>query len=68
MTLHEAIKKLLVESGHPMTTVEIANELNKNKWYQKKDKSDITSYQIHGRTKNYPHIFRRNGYTVSLVD
>ncbi|MCS2966502.1 winged helix-turn-helix domain-containing protein [Bacteroides ovatus] len=51
MTLHEAIIKLLKEKGTPMTTTEIANALNENKWYLKKDKSEITPFQIHGRTK-----------------
>ena len=66
ITLHEAIEKLLRQKGCPMTTTEIANELNKNKWYQKKDNSAIAAFQIHGRTKNYSSIFNRNGATVSL--
>ena len=45
--------------GRPMSTSEIADELNYNKWYQKKDGSPIIPYQIHGRTKNYPHLFKR---------
>lgn len=49
-----------------MTTTEIARELNKNGWYQKKDKSEIIPYQIHGRTKNYPELFDREGSMVSL--
>ncbi len=68
MTLHEAIEQLLRERGRPMTTNEIAMELNKNKWYQKKDGSKITAFQVHGRTKNYPQLFRRDGSTVSLND
>ena len=67
MTLHEAIIKLLKEKGTPMTTTEIANALNENKWYLKKDKSEITPFQIHGRTKNYDKLFRRLGNTVYLV-
>jgi hypothetical protein len=68
MTLHEAIIKVLQSKNKAMSTQEIADELNKNKWYQKKDKSLITAYQIHGRTKNYPHLFERNGSIVSLKD
>lgn len=68
MTLHEAIKKLLKEFGRPMTTKEIADELNKNKWYQKKDKSLIGPFQIHGRTNNYPQLFDRDGSTVLLLN
>ncbi len=70
MTLHDAIVKLLLQTGRPMTTHEIADELNRNKWFQKGDNSKITDFQIHGRTKTsggYSHLFNRNGTTVSLV-
>ena len=59
MTLHEAIEKLLRNAGRPMTTQQIAEELNKNGWYQKKDGSKIQAFQIHGRTRNYANIFER---------
>ena len=48
MTLHVAIEKLLRLVGHPMSTHQIADALNKNGWYVKKDGSEITAYQIHG--------------------
>jgi hypothetical protein len=67
MKLHKAIREILLRSGRPMTTTEIADELNKINLYQKKDGSKITSYQVHGRTKNYPLLFDRNGSTVSLA-
>ncbi len=67
MKLHEAIERLLDQKGRSMTTTEIARELNKNQWYQKRDGSEITAFQIHGRTKNYSHLFDRDGTTVSLV-
>lgn len=66
MRLHEAIEKLLRQKGRSMTTTEIADELNKNRWYTKKDGSAIAPFQIHGRTRNYAHTFNRNGSTVSL--
>ena len=50
-----------------MTTQQIADELNKNGWYQKKDGSTIQAFQIHGRTRNYATIFDRDGSTVSLI-
>lgn len=67
MTLHEAIIVVLKEKSSDMTTTEIANELNKRKLYSKKDASEITPYQVHGRTKNYPQFFTRNGSKVGLV-
>ena len=66
MKLHEAIIEVLEKTGTPMTTSEIASELNKTKLYLKKDSSEISSFQIHGRTRNYPNLFIRNGSTVSL--
>lgn len=66
MTLHEAIVKVLQQAGRAMTTGEIADALNRNKWYEKKDKSLIIPYQIHGRTKNYPQLFDRQGSVVLL--
>lgn len=57
-----------MQEGRAMTTNEIAAELNKNKWYQKKDGSKVTSFQIHGRTKNYTLLFFRKGSTVSLTE
>lgn len=67
MTLHEAIEELLRQTGRPMTTQQIADELNKNGWYQKKDGSTIQAFQIHGGTRNYANIFGRDGSTVSLI-
>lgn len=66
MTLHEAIMQLLNQQGYAMTTKEIANSLNNNGWYIKKDGSPIQAFQIHGRTRNYPHLFERDGSMVSL--
>lgn len=66
MTLHEAIAEILTINGKSMTTQEIASELNKTKTYVKKDGSEISAFQIHGRTKNYSNLFERNGSLVSL--
>jgi len=66
MTLHEAIEKLLKEQGRSMTTSEITEALNKNRWYKKKDGSAICQFQVHGRTHTYSQLFNRDGPTVSL--
>jgi hypothetical protein len=67
MTLHDAILIVLKDKGFPMTTREIAKEINEKRLYNKKDKSPITDFQVHGRTKNYPSVFMRKGTQVSLV-
>ncbi len=67
MKLHEAIIAVFEESGKSeMTTQEIADRLNENGLYVKKDGTEITAFQIHGRTKNYAQLFARNGSKVSL--
>lgn len=67
MTLHEAIEKVLYQNGSPMTTQQIADELNGNGWYKKKDGSMVLAYQIHGRTRNCSNLFNRDGSVVSLT-
>lgn len=66
MTLHEAIEKLLKEKGRSMTTSEITEALNENRWFTKKDGSEICQFQVHGRTHNYSKLFDRDGAKVSL--
>jgi len=67
MTLHEAMKQLLLQQGQPMTPRQIALALNKNGWYQKKDGSTIQAYQILGRTRKYAELFECDGKFVSLI-
>jgi len=67
MTLHEAIVEILISNNRPMSTTEIAKEVNRTRLYTKRNGSDVTSFQIHGRTKNYSHLFHRDGSTVSLI-
>jgi hypoxanthine-DNA glycosylase len=57
MTLHKAIEKLLRQTGRPMMAREIADELNKNKWYVKGDKSLIKPSQITARVDDHHELF-----------
>ena len=68
MTLHEAIRSLLRQKQRPMTTTEIAESINKLGSYVKRDRSPITAFQIHGRTRNYAGLFHQAGSTISLVE
>lgn len=68
ITLHDEIREILLKKGKPMTTSEIAVEVNKRGIYKKKDGSEISAFQIHGRTKNYPLIFTRDSTVVSLKE
>lgn len=57
MNLHEAMLKLLSKNGRAMSSSEIAEKLNRNKWYRKEDGSPIDPRQIRARAKNYPELF-----------
>ncbi|MBO0592921.1 hypothetical protein I2486_16070 [Cellulophaga sp. E16_2] len=66
MTLHEAIQQVLLKAGKALTTSEMADVLNGNSWYSKKDGSEIKSSQIDARVKNYPHLFNKTNGQISL--
>ena len=68
MYLHEAMEKLFRQVGRSMTTKEIAEKLNENKWYRKADGSLITPYQIYGRAKGYPELFYDGGEKYSAEE
>lgn len=57
MTLHEAIEKLLLQTRRAMTAREIADALNKNKWYAKGDNSEIDPSQINARVNKNQRLF-----------
>ena len=66
VTLHEEIAAILRQRGGWMTTQEIADTVNERGNYVKKDGSAVTDFQIHGRTRNYPQLFERDGSRVRL--
>ena len=68
-TLHEEIRQILLSYRNRwMTTREIADEVNRRGCYRKRDGSDVTPYQIHGRTRKYPQLFERDGSRARLFD
>ena len=66
VTLHDEIAAILGHSGKPMTTAEIADAVNQRGLYIKRDRTPVTAFQVHGRTRNYPQLFTREGQTVKL--
>lgn len=66
MTLHEAIEQVLYKAGKALTATEIAEVLNANSWYTKKDSSKMKSSQIGARVKNYPHLFDKTNGLITL--
>lgn len=66
MTLHEAIQQALLQAGKSLTTAQIADILNANSWYSKKDGSDIKTSQVAARVKSNSHLFNTNNSLVGL--
>jgi hypothetical protein len=66
VTLHDEIAAILDHGGRPMTTAEIADAVNQRALYIKRDKTAVTAFQVHGRTRNYPRLFAQDGQTVKL--
>ena len=66
--LHDEIAAILKENGNAwMTTREVAKLVNVRDRYRKRDGSQVTDYQIHGRTRNRPEMFEREGSKLRLV-
>lgn len=66
MKLHEAIEEVLRIKG-PLTSKEIADEVNRLKLYQRKcDDRPVPSSQISARVKNYSHLFHRKDGLIAL--
>ena len=70
ITLHEELADILREHGNRwMTTQQLVDRVAERGRYLKKDgTSDVSAFQVHGRTRNYSHLFERDGVRVRLVD
>ena len=69
VTLHVEIARILKEAGNRwMTTLEIASAVNAAGRYRKQRRGSLTALNIHGRTRNYPALFERQGSRVRLRD
>lgn len=66
-TLHDEIAAILAASDEEwVPTSSIASRVNARGRYETGDGSAVTPYQIHGRTKNYPKLFERDGSRIRL--
>lgn len=67
MTLHEAIERVLQDTGVAMSTGEIADEINSRDLYSRRDGIPVTASQVSARTNNYTKIFARDAGKIKLV-
>ncbi|MEI8224723.1 MAG: N-6 DNA methylase [Bacteroidota bacterium] len=66
MTLHEAIKQVLLDSKRSMTATEIAGIINSAGLYKRGDNKSVPPSQINSRVNNYLELFEKNGKQISL--
>ena len=57
MKLEEAITYAIMSDGHGKTTDQIADAINRNGWYIRKDGKPVTSAQVYAVICRYPSIF-----------
>lgn len=67
MCLHEAIEHVLKENGHPMTSREIADEINAAKLYTRGDGQPIPSSQISARISHHRDMFDKKDGKIMLA-
>mgnify|MGYP000097145425 CR=1 FL=1 len=71
MTLHAAIIRILEENGNRwMDISEIADKVNRQNLYRRKDDEPLPSYQVHLRTMTaqYQHLFEKDGSLVRMKE
>lgn len=68
-TLRVEIAEILRESGAGWRTTQwLADQVNERNRNRKRDRSAVTAFQVHGRTRNHPELFERDGSRVKLRD
>lgn len=69
MTLHEAIEDVLIRAEKNLSAKEIADQINTDQLYQRKDGSLLNSAQIYARIANYKHLFElKPNKLVGFID
>ena len=67
LTLHDALAQILREQDNAwMTARELTAEVNARGLYKKRDGSPVEANQVHARTKNYAHLFEKDGSQIRL--
>ena len=68
MTLHSAIKTVLIRNRRSMTAKEIADVINKEGYYKRADENPVPSSQIIQRASKYPELFILKKDVISSLD
>lgn len=65
-TLHEAIRKVLAAAGGPLSTPQIAAEINRRSLYLRRDHAPLRAGQVSARVRRHPELFARREKLVEL--
>lgn len=65
-TLHDAMRQVLAEAGHPMRPRDLAAAINARGLYHRGDGAPVPSGQISARANNYEHLFVRTSAGLGL--
>lgn len=67
LTLHEGIVEVLRAGGNrPLTAGELADQVNIQRLYRRKDGAPVDGGQVHARVQAYPRLFVREGGRIRL--
>ncbi|WP_299434587.1 N-6 DNA methylase [uncultured Aquimarina sp.] len=67
MTLHEAIEQVLQNAEKPLLSRDIADTINNQKLYKRKDGLPVSASQVTIRANNYSKLFTRESGKIKLV-
>lgn len=67
MTLHEAIEQILQNAEKPLFSRDIADIINNQKLYMRKDGLPVSASQVTTRANNYTKLFTREAGKIKLV-
>lgn len=67
MTLHEAIEQVLQNAEQPLFSRDIADIINNQKLYKRKDGLPVSASQVTTRANNYSKLFTKEAGKIKLV-
>lgn len=67
MTLHEAIEQVLQNAVKPLFSRDIADIINSQKLYKRKDGLPVSASQVTTRANNYSKLFTKEAGKIKLV-
>ncbi len=67
MKIEEAIVYVIVQRNGGMTTDQIADAINRQKLYQRKDGLPVTSKQVYATICRFPEMFTKEAGRIMLM-